>query len=47
MSKGSKYSQQFKEDAVRYKEDHPELAARQAAALIMERDAFFSLKSTS
>lgn len=31
MSKGSKYSQQFKEDAVRYKKDHPELTIRKAA----------------
>lgn len=31
ISKGSRYSQQFKEDAVRYKKDHPELIAKQAA----------------
>lgn len=31
MSKGSRYSQQFKEDAIRYKNDHPELTAKQAA----------------
>ena len=31
MSKGSKYSQQFKEDAVRYKKEHPELTATQVA----------------
>ena len=31
MSKGSRYSQQFKEDAVRHKKEHPELTAKQAA----------------
>lgn len=31
MSKSSKYSQQFKEDAVRLKKDHPELTAKLAA----------------
>lgn len=31
MAKGTQYSQQFKEDAVRYKEDHPELTIRKAA----------------
>lgn len=31
MAKGTQYSQQFKEDAIRYKEDHPELTIRKAA----------------
>ena len=31
MSKGTKYSQQFKEDAVQYRKDHPELPLRKAA----------------
>lgn len=31
MSKGSRYSQQFKEDAVRYKKEHPKLTAKQVA----------------
>lgn len=31
MSRGKQYSQQFKEDAVRYKLDHPELTNRRAA----------------
>jgi len=31
MSKGTQYSQQFKEDAVRYKEEHPDLTIRKAA----------------
>lgn len=31
MAKGTQYSQQFKEDAVRYREDHPELTIRKAA----------------
>lgn len=31
MSKGKQYSQQFKEDAVRYKEEHPELTYEKAA----------------
>lgn len=31
MAKGTKYSQQFKEDAVRYRKDHPELTLRKAA----------------
>lgn len=31
MSQGSRYSQQFKEDAVRYRKDHPDLSLKQAA----------------
>ena len=31
MSKGKQYTQQFKEDAVRYKEEHPELTYEKAA----------------
>ena len=31
MAKGTKYSQQFKEDAVPYRKDHPELTLRKAA----------------
>ena len=30
MAKGTKYSQQFKEDAVQYRLDHPELPLRKA-----------------
>lgn len=32
MARGRKYSQQFKEDAVRYRQDHPELTLTKAAA---------------
>lgn len=32
MAKGTQYSQQFKEDAVRYKEEHPELTYDKAAS---------------
>ena len=31
MAKGTQYSQQFKEDAVQYRKDHPELTLRKAA----------------
>ena len=31
MAKGTPYTQQFKEDAVRYKHEHPELSLQQAA----------------
>ena len=31
MAKGKQYSQQFEEDAIRYKEDHPEVTIRKAA----------------
>ena len=31
MAKGTKYSQQFKEDAVQYRLDHPGLPLRKAA----------------
>lgn len=31
MAKGTKYSQQFKEDAVQYRLDHPELPLRKTA----------------
>ena len=31
MAKGTKYSQQFKEDAVQYRLDHPDLPLRKAA----------------
>ena len=31
MSKATQFTQQFKEDAVRYKEDHPELSYEKAA----------------
>ena len=33
MAKGTKYSQQFKEDAVQYRLDHPELPLRKAGLL--------------
>lgn len=32
MAKGTKYSQQFKEDAVRYRQEHSELPLSKAAA---------------
>ena len=32
MAKGTKYSQQFKEDAVRYRQEHPDLPLSKAAA---------------
>lgn len=32
MGRGKQYSQQFKEDAVRYKEEHPELTYDKAAS---------------
>ncbi len=31
MARGTQYSQQFKEDAVKYKQEHPELTLPQAA----------------
>ena len=31
MAKGTQYSKQFKEDAVRYRKDHPELPKIQIA----------------
>ena len=31
MAKGTKYSQQFKEDEVQYRLDHPELPLRKAS----------------
>lgn len=31
MAKGTKYDQQFKENAVRYRQDHPELSLQKAA----------------
>lgn len=31
MAKGTQYSKEFKENAIRYKEDHPELTIRKAA----------------
>ena len=31
MAKGSRYDQQFKENAVRYRLDHPELSLQKAA----------------
>lgn len=31
MAKGTNYTQQFKEDAVQYRKDHPELTLRKAA----------------
>ena len=31
MAKGTKYSQQFKEDALQYRLDHPELSLRKTA----------------
>ena len=34
MAKGTKYSQQFKEDAVRYRLDHPEMPLRKAARIL-------------
>lgn len=32
MAKGTKYSQQFKEDAVKYRQEHPDLPLSRAAA---------------
>ena len=32
MAKGTKYSQQFKEDAVRYRKEHPDLPLSKTAA---------------
>lgn len=32
MAKATKYSQQFKEDAVRYRQEHPDLPLSRAAA---------------
>ena len=31
MAKGTQYSQQFKEDAIRYRKNHPELTLRKTA----------------
>lgn len=31
MAKGTQFSQQFKEDAVRYRNEHPEISLRKAA----------------
>ena len=31
MAKGTQYSKQFKEDAVRYRKDHPELTVQKAS----------------
>ena len=31
MAKGTQFSQQFKEDAVRYRNEHPEISLRRAA----------------
>lgn len=31
MAKGTPFTKQFKEDAVRYKQDHPEMSLQQAA----------------
>ena len=31
MAKGTKHSQEFKEDAVRYRLEHPEMALRKCA----------------
>ena len=31
MAKGTQYSQQFKEDAIRYRKNHPELTLRKIA----------------
>ena len=33
MAKGTQYSKQFKEDAVRYRKDHPELTVQKAASI--------------
>ena len=30
MAKGTQYSKQFKEDAVRYRKDHPELTVQKS-----------------
>jgi transposase len=32
MAKGTNYSQQFKEDAVRYRKEHPKLTLKQVAS---------------
>ena len=32
MAKGTAYTQQFKEDAIRYKKEHPELSYQAAAS---------------
>lgn len=42
MAKGTKYSQQFKEDAVQYRLDHPELPLRKTAENL--RVSEFTLK---
>lgn len=43
MSQGSRYSQQFKEDAVRYRKDYPDLSLKQAAKNLAVSDS--ALKS--
>lgn len=43
MSQGSRYSQQFKEDAVRYRKDHSELSLKQAVTNLGVSDS--ALKS--
>lgn len=43
MSQGSTYSQQFKEDAVRYRKDHPDMSLKQAATNLGVSDS--ALKS--
>lgn len=43
MSQGSRYSQQFKEDAVRYRKDHPDMSLKQAATNLGVSDS--ALKS--
>lgn len=43
MSQGNRYSQQFKEDAVRYRKDHPELSLKQASTNLGVSDS--ALKS--
>lgn len=39
MSEGSRYSQKFKEDAVRYRKDHSDLTLKQAATNLLVSDS--------
>ena len=34
MAKGKQYSQQFEEDAIRYKEDHPKLQSEKLPIIL-------------
>ena len=41
MAKGSRYDQQFKENAVRYRLEHPELSLQKAAENLGIGDSVF------